>query len=111
MNPSNSRRTLMKGMAAAAAGAIVPVLAPGTVAGISAATRSPLSKAPTHCEQGEVVCSDGATVVETSSGRIRGFKRNGVYTFRGVPYGASTSGSRGLCLLRPLPRGPESEML
>jgi para-nitrobenzyl esterase len=94
MNPSNSRRTLMKGMAAAAAGAIVPVLAPGTAAGISAATRSPLSKAPTHCEQGEVVCSDGATVVETSSGRIRGFKRNGVYTFRGVPYGASTSGSR-----------------
>jgi para-nitrobenzyl esterase len=94
MNRSNSRRTLMKGMAAAAAGSIVPVLAPGTLAGLAAATRPPVSRAPTRREHREVVCSDGATVVETNSGRIRGFKRNGVYTFRGVPYGASTSGSR-----------------
>jgi para-nitrobenzyl esterase len=93
MNHSNSRRTLMKGMAAAAAGSIVPVLAPGTLAGLAAATRPPVSRAPTR-EHREVVCSDGATVVETNSGRIRGFKRNGVYIFRGVPYGASTSGSR-----------------
>jgi len=94
MNHSNSRRTLMKGMAAAAAGSIVPVLAPGTLAGSAAATPPPVSRAPTRREHREVVCSDGATVVETNSGRIRGFKRNGVYTFRGVPYGASTSGSR-----------------
>src|SRR5579863_4594917 len=94
MNPSNSRRTLIKRIAAVAAGSIGPVLAPGTVAGLSPTTWSPLSKAANYREEGEVVCSDGATVVETSSGRIRGFKRNGVYTFRGVPYGASTSGSR-----------------
>ena len=104
MNPSNSRRTLIKRMAAAAAGTIVPVVAPGTMAGLSATTRSALSKAPTHCDQGEVVCSDGATVVETSSGRIRGFKRNGVYTFRGVPYGASTAGSRRF--MPPMPADP-----
>lgn len=94
MNPSNSRRTLIKRIAAVAAGSIGPVLAPGTVAGLSPTTWSPLSKALHYRTEGEVVCSDGATVVETSSGRIRGFKRNGVYTFRGVPYGASTSGSR-----------------
>ena len=104
MNFSNSRRTLMKRMAAVAAGSIGPALAPGTTAGLSATTRSPLSRAGTHCEQGEVVCSDSATVVETSSGRIRGFKRNGVYTFRGVPYGASTSGSRRF--LSPAPPDP-----
>jgi para-nitrobenzyl esterase len=32
--------------------------------------------------------------VETAAGKIRGFQRNGVYTFKGVPYGASTSGAR-----------------
>jgi para-nitrobenzyl esterase len=94
MNSSNSRRTLIKRIAAVAVGSVGPMLAPESVRRLSAATRSPISKAPTHCEPGKVVCSDGATVVETSSGRIRGFKRNGVYTFKGVPYGASTSGSR-----------------
>ena len=94
MNPSNSRRTLIKRLAAVAAGSIGPMLAPGTMAGLSPTSWSPLSKAPNDREEGEVVCSDGTTVAETRSGRIRGFKRNGVYTFRGVPYGASTSGSR-----------------
>ena len=32
-------------------------------------------------------------MVETSDGKIRGFKRNGIYIFKGVPYGASTSGA------------------
>ncbi|PYX47216.1 MAG: hypothetical protein DMG79_14535 [Acidobacteria bacterium] len=27
---------------------------------------------------------------------IRGFRRNGVYVFKGVPYGASTAGARRL---------------
>src|SRR5579863_9550724 len=54
---------------------------PRSVTGLSATTRSPLSKAPAHGEPGKVVRSDGATVLETSSRRIRGFKRNGVYTF------------------------------
>lgn len=31
-------------------------------------------------------------VVETSSGKIRGFLNDGIYTFRGVRYGASTGG-------------------
>lgn len=89
MNPSKSRRTLIKRIGAVAAGS---VLAPGSVIKLSAATKSQVSRASN--QPGKVVCSDGSTVVETSSGRIRGFERNGVYTFKGVPYGASTSGSR-----------------
>jgi para-nitrobenzyl esterase len=42
----------------------------------------------------KVICSESSTVVETSAGKIHGFERNGVYIFKGVPYGASTSGPR-----------------
>jgi len=31
-------------------------------------------------------------VVETASGKVRGFSNDGIYTFRGVRYGASTAG-------------------
>ncbi|MGB6690579.1 MAG: carboxylesterase family protein [Terracidiphilus sp.] len=46
------------------------------------------------CARSKVICSDSATVVETSAGKIRGFERNGVYIFKGAPYGASTSETR-----------------
>jgi para-nitrobenzyl esterase len=40
----------------------------------------------------DVVSSDSKVVVETESGKIRGFNRKGIFAFKGVPYGASTSG-------------------
>ncbi|HYK50179.1 MAG TPA: carboxylesterase family protein, partial [Terriglobales bacterium] len=54
---------------------------------------SPKAFAATSCGNSRVIASD-KTVAETTAGKIRGFRRNGVYIFKGVPYGASTAGPR-----------------
>ena len=59
MNPSNSRRTLIKRIAAAAAGSMGPVIAPGKMTARSPATRPRVSQTPTRGNDGEVVCSGG----------------------------------------------------
>lgn len=41
-----------------------------------------------------LIASRSVAVTETASGKVRGFVRHGVYTFRGIPYGASTAGER-----------------
>jgi para-nitrobenzyl esterase len=41
-----------------------------------------------------VVASKALATAETAAGRVRGFVRRGIFTFRGIPYGASTAGER-----------------
>ena len=91
---SRGRRALMGRMAAFGAGLAGSVIVPTNMMGLSPAeARSNPQSAEVPCGSSTVTASDAATVAETNVGKIRGFKRNGVYTFKGVPYGASTSGA------------------
>ncbi|ODS58110.1 MAG: hypothetical protein ABS36_04285 [Acidobacteria bacterium SCN 69-37] len=83
------RRDWFRQTATLAGGAAVPLLAgacassePSSSPAVPAATSGPIIVAP----------NDGNTV-ETRSGRVRGFVRQGIFTFKGVPYAASTAGA------------------
>lgn len=76
------RRRWLRQAVVLAGGVAVSVNAP-VPAGAEAAGAEP---APTR------VATSTAAVVETSAGKVRGFTRNGVHIFRGMPYGESTAG-------------------
>jgi para-nitrobenzyl esterase len=51
-----------------------------------------------------VVASDQSAVVDTGAGKVRGFTRNGIHTFKGIPYADSTEGgNRFLAPAKPKP--------
>src|SRR5438067_10618711 len=89
---SKERRSFLCSVATAGAG-----LAGSAILSLSAEAQrkeaSPKAVAATGCGNSRVIAS-GKTIAETTAGKIRGFRRNGVYIFKGVPYGASTAGPK-----------------
>ena len=82
-----SRRAILQSATVAAATTAADVLAPSSTRG--------QAKSASATEGGDVIVAASLkeNIVETSNGKIRGFNRNGIQTFKGIRYGASAVGA------------------
>ena len=82
------RRTFLRGVAALAGTAAGAATAIRASASVDRDVVQPLPE--THNDA--LVASADRAVAQTLYGKVRGFIRHGIYSFKGVPYGASTAG-------------------
>jgi para-nitrobenzyl esterase len=80
-------------------------LAGATGTGLLTPGEAAAKTAPSASSTGRrIVSSDTKPVVETQYGKVRGSIRNGIFTFKGIPYGADTGGAnRWMMAKKPTP--------
>ncbi|HEY2464125.1 MAG TPA: carboxylesterase/lipase family protein [Steroidobacteraceae bacterium] len=81
--PAVQRRALLQGAAALACGAAAPAVVPGA---LSAPIPDSRSAAP-------LIARDGDAIATTRAGRVAGYIRRGILTFKGIPYADNTAGA------------------
>lgn len=74
---------------------------PALLVGASASSAAPRRTAAYHEGGGELTTPPEA-IVATRAGRVRGFRRHGIHSFRGIPYGADPSGAGRFLPPRPV---------
>jgi para-nitrobenzyl esterase len=83
------RRALLQGAAALACGVAAPGAArpaPAAPAPDPASQRAPQNAAP-------LLARDGDAVATTRAGRVAGYIRHGIFTYKGIPYADDTAGA------------------
>ena len=101
---ATGRRQFLKGIATVGAGIVTSSLLPKAARANNEPPETEAKPPATARRGSDVIASDSKTVVEIDTGKIRGFWHKGVYAFKGVPYGASTSGeNRFMAPAKPTP--------
>ena len=89
---SFSRRRLFRGAFVVGSGSLLT-----SGCGVGTESASATEGAP-------IIASTTSPVADTAAGKVRGFTRNGIHTFKGIPYAATTEGpARFLPPSRPQP--------
>ncbi len=90
---SHSRRDWLRHTATLVGGAAAAVTGSATGAA-EQASPTPATPSATSTTSARIVSAPSAkNIVETTAGRVRGYVRNGIFTFKGIPYAATTAGA------------------